>query len=260
MLNNGLNKSLVVARYTFKEIIGSKILYNTLFLGLALLLVTFVAYSFTYGEPSRVALDFGMGCLSLSSVGIAIFIGVGILAKEIDSRTVYMIVSRPVPRFSFILGKYLGLSLVLILNILILSFVTLSLFFLIGGAFSPLIIWSILFIIIESLLVLCLVGTLSVVTTQTMSVLYGIMLYILGHSIDAALATSFVQKRPEIQTILDGYHFVLPAFYKFNIKSFLLYKNDLSLEYLFGTFSYGVIYLLLLVFVSIYVFEKKNLD
>lgn len=260
MLNNGLKKSLVIGKYTFKEIIGSKILYNTLFLGLALLLVTYVAFSFTYGEPSRVALDFGMGCLALSSIGIAIFIGVGILSKEIDSRTVYMIVSRPVPRFSFILGKFLGLSLVLILNIIILSFITLSLFFLIGGVFSPLILWTIVFIIIESLVVLCLVGMLSIVTTQTMSVLYTIMLYILGHSIDTAMTTNFVKNRPEILTLLEGYHFVLPAFYKFNIKSFLLYENNLSSVYLGSTFSYGLVYIIFLILISIYIFEKKNLD
>lgn len=260
MLSSGLKKSLVIGRYTFKEIIGSKILYNTLFLGLALLLVTYVAFSFTYGEPSRVALDFGMGCLSLSSIGIAIFIGVGILSKEIENRTVYMIISRPVPRFTFILGKYLGLSLVLILNILILSLITLSLFFLIGGTFSPLILWSILFIIIESLLVLCLVGTLSMITTPTMSVLYTLVLYVIGHSVDTAMTTSFVINRPEIQTLLEGYHFVLPAFYKFNIKDFLLYENNLGLSYLVGIFGYGLVYTAFLILISIYIFEKKNLD
>ena len=102
---DNLRKLYVIAYYTFREILKSNILVNVAILGLGLMLVTYVAFSFTYGEASRVALDFGLGMLSLSSVGIAIFIGVGLLSKEIENRTVYMIISRPVPRYIFILGK-----------------------------------------------------------------------------------------------------------------------------------------------------------
>ena len=127
-----LSKISTIAKYTFREIIKSKILVNVLILGIVLLGATYVAFSFTYGEPARVALDFGLGMLTLSSVGIAIFIGVGLLSKEIESRTVYMIISRPVPRYAFITGKLLGLAGVLILNILLLTALTLSLYFLTG--------------------------------------------------------------------------------------------------------------------------------
>ena len=114
-----LKKIYTIAYYTFSEIIKSRILINVAILGLGLMILTYVAFSFTYGEASRVALDFGLGMLSLSSVGIAIFIGVGLLSKEIENRTVYMIISRPVPRYCFILGKILGLMGILILNILL---------------------------------------------------------------------------------------------------------------------------------------------
>src|SRR5690606_26795267 len=117
----------------------SKILYNILFLGIGLLVVTYIAQQFTYGAPSRVALDFGIGVLSLSSVGIAIFMGVGLLSKEIENRTVYMIISRPVKRSSFVLGRILGLNFILLLNILILAALTLMVYFFTGGVIQPLI-------------------------------------------------------------------------------------------------------------------------
>ena len=85
-----LRKIAIVAAYTFRE--------------------TYVATEFTYGVPERVALDFGLGMLSLSSLSISLFLGVSLLSKEIESRTVYMVISRPVPRFAFIIGKILGLS------------------------------------------------------------------------------------------------------------------------------------------------------
>ena len=103
------NKIFTIAYYTFKEIFKSKILVSVFFAGLGLMLVTYVATEFTYGVPERVALDFGLGILSLSSLAISLFLGATLLSKEIDSRTVYMVISRPVPRFAFILGKLLGL-------------------------------------------------------------------------------------------------------------------------------------------------------
>ena len=127
-----------IASYTFQEVLKSKVLYNIMFLGIGLLIVTYVAQQFTYGAPSRVALDFGVGALSLSSVGIAIFMGVGLLSREIENRTVYMIVSRPVKRSSFVLGRILGLNMILVLNILILSILTLLVYFLTGGSMNPL--------------------------------------------------------------------------------------------------------------------------
>lgn len=260
MLSENLKRIFIIAKYTFTEIVRSKILYNTLFLGLGLFLMTFVAYSFTYGEPSRVALDFGLGTLTLSSIGISVFIGVGILSKEIESRTVYMIISRPVPRYAFIIGKYLGLSAVLLLNIFILSILTLSMFFIIGGDYNNLIHWSLLFTVFESLIVLLVVGTLSLVTSPTMSVLYTLVIYILGHSVTVAMQTSFVQNRGALKSFLEVYNYILPAFHRLNIKDFVLYKNDLSTKFLLENTLYAVMYMILLTLISIWIFQRKNLD
>lgn len=255
-----LEKLSVIAKFTFKEIIKSKILVNTVILGFVLLLITFVAYNFTYGEPERIALDFGLGTLSLSSVGIAIFFGVGLLSKEIENRTVYMIISRPVSRTSFLLGKVLGLINVLLLNILILSLLTLVLYFLIGGHFSPLILWSICFIALESIIVLLVVCALTLVTSQTLAIIGTIMLYISGHAIPAAQSASFGKSIPILTKALDFYHFILPGFYKLNIKNFVLYQQNLSFQYLGLTLVYSLLYCSFLIYLSVYLFNKKNLD
>ena len=83
-----LNKILTISKFTFKEIIKSRILVNTFFAGVSLVIITLVAYNLTYDVSKRVALDFGLGLLSLTSVGISLFIGVSLLYKEIESRTV----------------------------------------------------------------------------------------------------------------------------------------------------------------------------
>lgn len=250
----------VIASYTFQEVLKSKVLYNIMFLGLGLLIVTYVAQQFTYGAPSRVALDFGVGALSLSSVGIAIFMGVGLISKEIENRTVYMIVSRPVKRSSFVLGRILGLNLILILNIFILSLLTLMVYFFTGGAFQPLILWTLLFIIIESTIVLLMVSLLSLMTSATLSVIVSIVLFFTGHGISEAQLTTFAQNRPGLKWILEAYHYVLPAFGKINTRDLLTYSQSVDSEYLFSALSYSIVYSSFLVLVTITIFEYKNLD
>jgi ABC-2 type transport system permease protein len=259
-MQNEINKMLIVSYYTFREIIKSRILINVTLIGVALLIVTYVASQFTYGVPGRVALDFGLGALSLSSVAIAIFMGVTLLSKEIDSRTIYMVISRPIKRSSFLLGKIFGLSLVLMVNILILSILTISVYLFLNGNLDSLIFWTIFLIFIESLITLLIVVLFSLLTNNTLSVVFTIVLFLVGHSIKEAQLTSFVLNHPIIGGIIDIYHFVLPGYYKLNLKDFLLYEQNISLNYLVSISGYGILYSFLLVLISVTILNQKNLD
>ncbi len=257
---NNFKKSLTVAKYTAIEVIKSKVLYNVSILGLVLLVIVFVAKEFTYGIQERVALDVGLGMLSLSSVAIALLMGVSLMSKEISSRTVYMIISRPISRSAFLAGKVMGLSFVLALNIAIISIITLSLFFWMGGDFNSLILWQIIFTFFESLIVLLLVVLFTLMTNNIVSVLLTFSLYLSGHFIDSAKFTVYADSRPWFQSLLEGYHFILPAFYKLNLKSIILYSNEVLSTNLLLTVLYGLTYSLFILTLSVQIFERKNLD
>ncbi len=255
-----LNKTLTIAFYTFKEIWKSKILLNVFFVGLGLMVVTFVATEFTFGVPERVALDFGLGMLSLSSLGISLFLGVGLLSKEIESRTVYMVISRPVPRYAFILGKLIGLMGIQAVNVLILAVMTMSTTRFLGGEINGLIFWTVGFIFLESLMLLLVVVLLSLLANNILSVLFSLALLLLGHVIKDTQEISFVKNSPFAVKILEAYHFMLPAFYKLNLKDFVIYKNELPFSYLVGNLAYGIIYSGFLLLVVVFLFQRKNLD
>jgi ABC-2 type transport system permease protein len=249
-----------VAYYTFKELFKSKILLNVFFVGLAMMVVTYVATEFTYGVPERVALDFGLGMLSISSLGISLFLGVGLLSKEIESRTVYMIISRPVPRYAFILGKLLGLLGIQVINVLILAIMTIVSVSLLGGEIQPLLIWAIVFTLIESILLLLVVVLTSLLTNNILSVLLSVIILLLGHSIKETQQITFVKSSPVLKGILDFYHFFLPAFHKLNLKDFILYNRSLPLSYLLPSLAYGLIYSAALLMFIIFIFNRKNID
>ncbi|MCT4642565.1 MAG: ABC transporter permease [Bacteriovoracaceae bacterium] len=255
-----LKKSLIVAKFTVREVLQSKILINVLFLGLCLLALTFVAFSFTYGTPHRVALDFGLGTLSLSAVGISIFIGISLISNEIESRTLYMVLSRPISRQSFFVGKTLGLAAVIVINTLILACITMSIFVLTGGQITSLIINTIAFIIIEAILMLSIVVLLSLLTNKVLTVIIALSLYIVGHSISTTQLTSMVQNSDFLQSVLEIYHFILPGFYKLNLKNYVLYSDKVDLSFIPYSYIYGAMYILSINFLSIYIFRRKNFD
>ena len=254
------DKLFVITKYTFKEIIKSKILYVTLLLGLAIMVVTYVATEFTYGVPEKVALDFGLGLLSLSSVGIAIFMGASLLTKEIDSRTVYMVISRPVPRWVFISGKILGLTLVLLANIAILALMTIICSSLLGGELSSLMFLSIGFTFLECFLLLLLVVFFSLITSTILSSVISLIIWLLGHAVKESQSLTFVINRSLFKTVLEMYHLVLPGFYKLNLKDYVIYQQSLPTSFLINSFSYGILYSAFLFLVIVLIFNNKNLD
>lgn len=255
-----LNKLFLIAAYTFKEIFKSKVLLITLFIGIALMVITYVATEFTYGTPEKVALDFGLGMLSFSSLGISLFLGATLLPNEINSRTVYMVISRPVPRWIFILGKVLGLSAILFVNVFILSVMTLICSALLGGVIDSMTILAIVFNCLESILLLLVVVFLSLFLNTTLSTVVSLIILVLGHAIKETQTTMFVKDRSYLKVILDLYHMVLPGFYKLNLKDYVIYKQDITTNYLMSSFSYGTCYSLFILLMIIVVFNKKNLD
>jgi ABC-type transport system involved in multi-copper enzyme maturation permease subunit len=255
-----MSKIWIVAYFTFKEILKSKVLLNVFFSGLGLMLVTYVATEFTYGVPEKVALDFGIGILSLSSMAISLFLGVTLLSKEIDSRTVYMVISRPVPRYCFIMGKILGLLGIQLVNVVLLSLMTILTVKILGGPISPLIYWCIGFTLLESVILLLVVLLVSLFANTVLSTLFSVIILILGHAVKETQNISFVKRNPIFEYLLDFYHYFLPAFYKLNLKYFLIYNVNLDTTYLFSTLIYGLSYSSFLIILIILIFNRKNLD
>lgn len=254
------SKSLVVARYTFIEIYKSKIMINMIFTGIVLSILCYIASEFSFGNPSKVALDIGLGLLSITTKVLALFFGATLLKKEIESRTIYLILSNPVGRIEFLVGKLLGLTLILGLNTLILSVFTTAFYYLWDGVWNYLILFSVAQIFLESVLVLLLVVTFSLFTNINLSIFYTVGLYLAGTSITSVMNTSIVKSSKALEMLVYGFSFVIPNFSLFDIKSFVLYQQNVSMSYLFMTFGYGIIYSCFLMFISAIILSKKDLN
>lgn len=253
-------KLLTVSKFTFLEVYRSKLMFGLVLLAFGLLVITYVASAFAYGAPAKVALDVGLGIMSLANVAIAIFIGSTLLSREIEQRTLYMILSRPISRTSFLLGKILGLSSVLLLNTLILGLLSLFLFMQQGGTYQVLFPWVLLFSLFEALIILVFAVFFSLITNMTLSVICTFAICVTGHALNETSRLIIIKLSPVLKFIIDTSFFFIPNLYKLNLKDFLLYQQQINSHYLLMTQLYAVLYLAAMFTLIMLIFKNKNLD
>lgn len=253
-------KLLTVAKYTFLEVYRSKLMFGILLLAIGLLIVTYVASEFAYGASAKVALDVGLGIMSLSNLAIAIFIGATLINKEIEQRTLYMVLSRPISRASFLFGKITGLSTVILINTTLLGSLSVLLFVQHGGSFQTLFIWAILFSFFEALIILIFAVFFSLIANITLSVICTFAVCVAGHALNETFRLLLVKFSPVLKSIIDVCFFFIPNLYKLNLKDFLLYQQTLNGQYLIMTQLYALLYLVGIFAIVMLIFKNKNLD
>lgn len=251
-------KIYLIAKQTFAEIYESKVLLNVAFLGAFLFLVTFVVSEFSYGVANKVTLDIGLGSLSLSGVGIALFLGATLIPKEIASRTLYMVISRPVSRMTFLVGKLLGLAGILLVNVLVLFGILYSFYAALGGEFNYLIPWALFYIYLESLIVMLIVVFFSLISNNIIAVFITLTLFASGHAVESVRDTMAYKTNLLMKGFVDYYSYFLPNFTKLNIKTFVLYERFIETSYLGSAFLYGALWAFVFLGLSTLVISKKE--
>ncbi len=248
-----------IAGNTFREAIRDKVLYN---LVLFVLLVTACAIllgELTDGQEARTIVNIGLNAMLLFGVFIAIFVGVGLVSKEIEKRTVYAIFSKPVRRSEFIIGKYLGLCLTLLVNVIIMGVgVSLALFYVKGGSLiGPA--WASITLIFLELAILTAVAILfSSFSSPSLSALLTFFVFLIGHmsaslrDLGATLGSAFAR------IVLDTVYYVLPnlSIYSFRTEA----ANGLTpnIEHLGGAVLYAITYIAILLWITVMIFRRRN--
>src|SRR5216684_3830024 len=151
-----LSRIYAIARNAFREAVRDRVLYNLILFVLLLIGGAIFLGELSAGQDAKIIVDLGLSAMLLFGVFIAIFVGVGLVYKEIERRTVYSIFAKPVGRGEFLIGKYLGLCLTLLVNVLIMGAgVSLALIYVSRG-WDPLVlrIWPAVLLIYLELMIL----------------------------------------------------------------------------------------------------------
>src|SRR5215813_5805817 len=147
-----------IAKNTFREAVRERVLYNLVLFVLLLIACAILLGELTAGQEGRTIVNIGLNAMLLFGVFIAIFVGVGLVSKEIEKRTVFGIFSKPVRRYEFIIGKYLGLCLTLLVNVAVMGIgVSLALLY-VGAGDRAISIWGGIYLIFLELAIVTAVA------------------------------------------------------------------------------------------------------
>lgn len=177
-----MGRVATIAKNTFREAVRDRILYNLIVFVLLITASAIFLGELTAGQEAKVIVDLGLSSILIFGAFISIFVGVSLVWKEIEKRTVYSIFSKPVGRGEFIVGKYLGLCLTLLVNVAAMGMgVTLALFY-VGGVHLIPALWTAVLLIYLELTVLTAVAIMfSSFSTPALSALLTFFVFVIGH-------------------------------------------------------------------------------
>ncbi|MBH0204587.1 MAG: ABC transporter permease [Nitrospira sp.] len=250
-------KVLSIALNTFRENLRDKLLYNLLFFALLMIGSSLLLMRLTLGEFHRLLLDIGLGSVNIFSVLIAIFVGIGLVSKEIDKKTIYTIVSKPVARFEFLLGKFFGLTITLLVNMLIMTAGLLAVLMAQSVPIEAVLFKAIGLILLECMVVTAVALLCSTFTSATLSAIFTLAIYVIGH-LTADLKT-FGQKMDGLgRSVLEGIYYLLPNLERFNLKGNVTHHIDVPLNELVLIVAYGMAYAAFLLLLASVIFQRRD--
>jgi len=255
-----------VAVNTYREAIRDKILYNLLIFALILIGGSILLATLTLGEQSKIIMDFGLASINLFGILMAIFLGIGLVSKEIEKKTLYTVLSKPIGRTEFLLGKYAGLLLTLAINTIIMG-VGLYLALMLNQSRWGLSIWDVeprlvfaMGMIYLELAILTAVALLfSTFTTTTLAAIFTLSIYVVGHISDDLMKMGEKMETPLTGLLLKGIYYALPNLSNFDIKGQVAHKVTIAPSYFFYTTLYALVYCTLLMRIASFIFKRRDL-
>ncbi len=249
---------VVVAGNTFKETVRDKILYNLVFFAILLIGASVLLGTLTMGEQSRIINDLGLAAINLVAVIIAIFVGIGLVTKEIDRRTIYTILARPITRVQFILGKYLGLAFIVVVNIAIMFAMFLGTVWVSGNIIYMSLFQAVGLILVETLLVMAIAMFFSTFSSSTLSATMTLGLYVIGHLTSDLKGIAEKSQNQVTEAVMTALYYLCPNLELLNIKGQAAAGVQVSLVYQSMATVYGLLYAALLLVAACLVFQRRD--
>ena len=230
-----------VGQVTFWEIVQDKVLYNILICTVLLLGVGVLASRLSFVRPERIILDFGLSALNISCALIATFYGASMLGREFDRRTIYVALARPISRPQFVLGKYAGLGVVILVNWVLMSIAYLAILSFTGGSANPTLIIALLLILMQSWMIAGIAMVFSSISTTSLSVMMTIGMYLIGNNISQIRFVATRVRSVTASATLNALATVLPNLEYFNLDTKVTYGLPVSFSFWMTSLGYGAV-------------------
>ena len=254
-------KILVVATQTLRSYVRDRVLHSVLLFSVLFVLFSFFLATLTIVESRKLLLDFGLSAISLMGVMLALFMGVTVVGREIEKRTIYTVLSKPVRRSEYILGKFLG-SAIALAFIHALNAGTLLVILYHVGEGVPTGFWACNYLmLLESTLVLALALFFSLtLSTLFLAASLSLSFFLIGRSNTSLRLISQKTESPTTKAILRVLYDVFPSLERYNIRELVAYDKPYPEGMVQISSLYFVSYLVFLLCISIFLMNRKDFN
>jgi len=253
-----MQRLIVVAGNTFRETIRDKILYNLVLFALFLIGASVLLGTLTIGEQARIVNDLGLAAINLVAVITAIFVGIGLVTKEIERRTIYTILARPITRVQFILGKYLGLGFIVSVNVAIMFAMFLATIWMSGNVIYGSLFQAVELILVETLLVMAIAMFFSTFSSSTLSATMTLGLYVIGHLTSDMKSIAEKGQNPVTESVMAALYYICPNLEMLNVKGQAASGLLVDVGYQATATAYGLVYAGLLLTGACLIFQRRD--
>ncbi|MFW6136537.1 MAG: ABC transporter permease [Candidatus Aminicenantaceae bacterium] len=251
-------KIMAIALNTFREAIRDRILYLLLFFAVAGLAFSRFLALITVGDRVRIILDVGLASISLVGVLMAILMGTGLVYKEIDKRTVYTLLSKPIHRYQFLLGKFFGLTATLLVMVALMSLIFFIIAWLHGASIGFPMLTALLFIFVELGLITAVAMMFSCFSTPILSSIYALAFYLIGH-LSWGMKAFLEKMEPGLgKAAVQALFVLLPDLENFNFRTEVVHGLDIPFGILLPSLGYGVVYTAFLLLLAMAIFRRRD--
>ena len=256
-----VNRVMAIASNSFREVVRDRILYIIGFYAVILAAAAMLLPELAAATEDKMFLDVGLAVMSTLSLIIAVFVGTGLISKEIEKRTILMLIAKPISRNEFIIGKYFGLSTVLALLVIAMSAIYLIFLQVNNIDYSAKsIVINAIFLILQLSLMSAIAIAFGVFTGSILATALTFAVYLMGNITQDLLKQAHIGENPGLERITQGLYLLLPDLSRLNLKNDAVYGLSALPDYtkLFIDAGYSLLYSAMLLAIAAFIFSQKE--
>jgi len=253
-----VNRILAIALNTHREAIRDRVLYTLLLFACVVLVASLVTREITIGDQDKIVRGTAVGAISAFSSVMAMFLGVSLVWKELERRTIYTLASKPIPRWMFVVGKYAGLMITLGVSLAIMAALYVVVIGL-GQGLPQATFYTFLALQFCELLLLTAWATLfSAYSGPTTATAFTLAVFVIGHLADDIWTFGQQAESASMRQLSSALYWVLPNFEVFNVQPEAVHELTVGAGRIATAAGYGLAYTFAVLCLAVAVFHGRD--
>lgn len=248
----------VISRNTLRQAVRERLFFNVVIFGVGMVLLSMVVGQITVGFPDRVVRSIGLSGVTIAVDLIALLLGATLIHQEIDRKTLFVVLTRPVRRWKYLVGRYLGLMMSVALALVGFSGVFCVTLVVSGGSIGASDLYALLAVLPEAAIIGAFGTLLSCISTPMLSTGLGLGFWIAGASTDDLVRLT-EDAGPATVGLMKVLYYALPSLARLDFRTAAVYEQAVSISEFMAAISYGVIYAAFLVAIACAVLTRREM-